>query len=57
MTTVAAQLDAVATSAPQWVSPFVANVVYLARLTGRSDDFRELLEEWEPPLENVGGDQ
>lgn len=46
--TVAAQLDAVAARAPEWLGPFSANVLYLARLAGRGDDFTDLLERWRP---------
>ena len=46
--TVEAQLDAVAAQAPQWLGAFSANVLYLARLAGRGDDFRTLLERWRP---------
>jgi predicted short-subunit dehydrogenase-like oxidoreductase (DUF2520 family) len=47
--TVAAQLDAVAAAAPEWVAPFAAGVLHLAGLAGRGDDFRDLLERWRPP--------
>jgi len=47
--TVSAQLDAVAAHAAEWVAPFAASVVHLARLTGRGDDFTALLERWRPP--------
>jgi predicted short-subunit dehydrogenase-like oxidoreductase (DUF2520 family) len=47
--TVAAQLDAVAAAAPEWVAPFAASVLHLAGLAGRRDDFRDLLERWRPP--------
>lgn len=54
--TVAAQLDAVATAAPEWVAPFVTSVRHLARLTGRSGDFERLLERRRPPVgEGDGG--
>jgi predicted short-subunit dehydrogenase-like oxidoreductase (DUF2520 family) len=48
MGTVEAQLDAVAARSPEWLGAFSANVLYLARLTGRGDDFSELLERWRP---------
>lgn len=46
--TVEAQLDAVAAAAPEWVAPFAANVLHLAGLAGRGDDFLDLLERWRP---------
>ena len=53
--TVAAQLDAVAIAAPQWVAPFAATVLHLAGVAGRGDDFRLLLERWRPPQGEEGG--
>ncbi|MDQ3781396.1 MAG: DUF2520 domain-containing protein, partial [Actinomycetota bacterium] len=41
--TVAAQLDAVAASTPEWLDGFVAQVALIARIAGRADEFAEVL--------------
>jgi predicted short-subunit dehydrogenase-like oxidoreductase (DUF2520 family) len=46
--TVRAQLDAVAAADPSWLGAFAAFVRELARLTGRSEEFEEMLRTWEP---------
>lgn len=41
--TVAAQLDAVAASTPEWLDGFVAQVALIAHIAGRGDEFAEVL--------------
>jgi predicted short-subunit dehydrogenase-like oxidoreductase (DUF2520 family) len=45
--TVATQLDAIHAADPSWLPAFVVVVRELARLTGRSDQFDEMLRFWE----------
>lgn len=42
--TVAAQIDAVAGAAPEWLNGFRVFVAELARVTGRTDQFRDVVE-------------
>jgi len=42
--TVKAQLQAVAAAAPEWLAAFARSVEILAELTGRSDEFAEVLQ-------------
>lgn len=44
--TVASQIRAVATNAPELLSLFVANVAFLARIAGRKEQFADLVDEY-----------
>lgn len=44
--TVASQVRAVATNTPELLSLFVANVAFLARIAGRSEQFADLVDEY-----------
>jgi len=44
VTTVVAQLDAVRTEVPEWADDFAALIAILARLSDRTEEFREVLE-------------
>lgn len=54
VTTVAGQLDAVAASAPEWLSTFSAFVLQVAAIAGRLHDFEDMLIEWEKRAEAKG---
>jgi predicted short-subunit dehydrogenase-like oxidoreductase (DUF2520 family) len=51
--TVSKQMTAVARAEPGWLSDFVASVQVLARISGNSQQFEDMLQSWRRPEESA----